>query len=142
MVVTLNQILRRNEPGQFGNNVVDARHVSNYSSIAALLFRVVCGLLLSVSPIHLTPRSSDRFYTRVPEPRAGIQGGHIPGTRNVPFGTVGWRGGCFALFAFSFNHSVFLFSLFIYLPFLSIPYLSLPGWLILSDAARWLVPSA
>lgn len=57
LLVTLNQILRRNEPGEFGNNVVDAR-------------------------------SADRFYARVPEPRAGIQGGHIPDTFNVPFGTT------------------------------------------------------
>jgi thiosulfate/3-mercaptopyruvate sulfurtransferase len=29
-------------------------------------------------------RSADRFFARVPEPRAGMRGGHIPGSRNLP----------------------------------------------------------
>lgn len=33
-------------------------------------------------------RSSDRFHARVPEPRAGLVGGHMPGAINVPFATV------------------------------------------------------
>ena len=33
----------------------------------------------------LDARSSDRFYARVPEPRAGLEGGHIPGSLNLPF---------------------------------------------------------
>lgn len=30
-------------------------------------------------------RSADRFFARVPEPRAGMRGGHIPGSRNLPY---------------------------------------------------------
>jgi thiosulfate/3-mercaptopyruvate sulfurtransferase len=30
-------------------------------------------------------RSSDRFEGRVPEPRPGLRGGHIPGSRNLPY---------------------------------------------------------
>ncbi|HEY7928622.1 MAG TPA: 3-mercaptopyruvate sulfurtransferase [Steroidobacteraceae bacterium] len=33
----------------------------------------------------LDARSSERFYARVPEPRAGLRGGHIPGSRSLPF---------------------------------------------------------
>jgi thiosulfate/3-mercaptopyruvate sulfurtransferase len=33
----------------------------------------------------LDARSSDRFHARVPEPRAGLRGGHIPGSRSLPF---------------------------------------------------------
>jgi thiosulfate/3-mercaptopyruvate sulfurtransferase len=33
----------------------------------------------------LDARSADRFFARVPEPRAGMRGGHIPGSRNVPY---------------------------------------------------------
>jgi thiosulfate/3-mercaptopyruvate sulfurtransferase len=33
----------------------------------------------------LDARSSDRFYARVPEPRPGLEGGHIPGSLNLPF---------------------------------------------------------
>jgi thiosulfate/3-mercaptopyruvate sulfurtransferase len=30
-------------------------------------------------------RSIDRFHARVPEPRPGLEGGHIPGSLNLPF---------------------------------------------------------
>jgi thiosulfate/3-mercaptopyruvate sulfurtransferase len=33
----------------------------------------------------LDARSADRFFARVPEPRAGLRGGHIPGSHNVPY---------------------------------------------------------
>ena len=33
-------------------------------------------------------RSAGRFIGAEPEPRAGLRGGHIPGSRNVPFPTV------------------------------------------------------
>jgi thiosulfate/3-mercaptopyruvate sulfurtransferase len=35
--------------------------------------------------IVLDARSDDRFHARVPEPRAGMRGGHIPGSRSLPF---------------------------------------------------------
>jgi len=36
----------------------------------------------------LDARSADRFHARVPEPRAGLRGGHVPGARNLPFGAL------------------------------------------------------
>ena len=33
-------------------------------------------------------RSAARFKGEAPEPRAGLRGGHIPGSRNVPFSTM------------------------------------------------------
>jgi len=33
----------------------------------------------------LDARSADRFFARVPEPRAGLRGGHVPGSRNLPY---------------------------------------------------------
>ncbi|MGB1033490.1 MAG: 3-mercaptopyruvate sulfurtransferase [Primorskyibacter sp.] len=33
-------------------------------------------------------RAADRFRGDAPEPRAGLRAGHIPGSRNVPFGDV------------------------------------------------------
>ena len=33
-------------------------------------------------------RSADRFYGRVPEPRAGLRQGHIPHAANIPFDTL------------------------------------------------------
>ena len=36
----------------------------------------------------LDARSADRFHARVPEPRPGLRGGHIPGARSLPFGEL------------------------------------------------------
>ena len=33
-------------------------------------------------------RSADRFHARVPEPRSGLHGGHVPLARNLPFGEL------------------------------------------------------
>ena len=33
----------------------------------------------------LDARSADRFFARVPEPRAGLRSGHVPGSRSLPF---------------------------------------------------------
>ncbi|HEY3808521.1 MAG TPA: 3-mercaptopyruvate sulfurtransferase [Steroidobacteraceae bacterium] len=33
----------------------------------------------------LDARSADRFFARVPEPRAGMRGGHVPGSRSLPY---------------------------------------------------------
>jgi len=35
--------------------------------------------------ILLDARSDDRFHARVPEPRPGVRGGHVPGSRSLPF---------------------------------------------------------
>ena len=36
----------------------------------------------------LDARSPERFYAKAPEPRAGVRGGHIPGSKNLPFPIV------------------------------------------------------
>ncbi len=36
----------------------------------------------------LDARSAERFHARVPEPRPGLRGGHVPGARNLPFGEL------------------------------------------------------
>jgi len=41
--------------------------------------------LNSTQELVLDARSADRFHARVPEPRPGLRGGHIPGSRNLPF---------------------------------------------------------
>ncbi len=41
--------------------------------------------LRSQREIVLDARSADRFHARVPEPRPGVRGGHIPGSRNLPY---------------------------------------------------------
>lgn len=38
-------------------------------------------------------RSAERFEGTAPEPREGLRGGHIPGSRNVPFTTLLTEGG-------------------------------------------------
>jgi thiosulfate/3-mercaptopyruvate sulfurtransferase len=41
--------------------------------------------LPTLRELVLDARSADRFFARVPEPRAGLRGGHIPGSHNVPY---------------------------------------------------------
>lgn len=59
--------------------------------LASLNARYLRGLgdvmdnLRSRREMVLDARSADRFHARVPEPRAGLRGGHIPGSRNLPF---------------------------------------------------------
>ena len=36
----------------------------------------------------LDARSADRFHARVPEPRPGLRGGHVPGAHSLPFGEL------------------------------------------------------
>jgi thiosulfate/3-mercaptopyruvate sulfurtransferase len=39
-------------------------------------------------------RASDRFYGRVPEPRAGMRSGHMPGAVNLPYASLLDNRGC------------------------------------------------
>jgi thiosulfate/3-mercaptopyruvate sulfurtransferase len=61
----------------------------NYrSSFNARYLRGLGDVLANVSTgreLLLDARSAERFYARVPEPRAGLRGGHIPGSRNLPY---------------------------------------------------------
>jgi thiosulfate/3-mercaptopyruvate sulfurtransferase len=41
--------------------------------------------LASARELVLDARSADRFAARVPEPRPGLRGGHVPGARNLPY---------------------------------------------------------
>jgi thiosulfate/3-mercaptopyruvate sulfurtransferase len=45
-------------------------------------------VLLDKSAQVVDARAADRFRGDVPEPRAGLRGGHMPGSFNVPFGEV------------------------------------------------------
>jgi thiosulfate/3-mercaptopyruvate sulfurtransferase len=40
--------------------------------------------LQSRREVLLDARSADRFHARVPEPRAGLRSGHVPGSRSLP----------------------------------------------------------
>jgi thiosulfate/3-mercaptopyruvate sulfurtransferase len=45
-------------------------------------------VLLDKSAQVVDARAADRFRGEAPEPRAGLRGGHMPGSFNVPFGEV------------------------------------------------------
>jgi thiosulfate/3-mercaptopyruvate sulfurtransferase len=58
------------------------------SSFNARYLRGLGDMLANLSTrreLVLDARSADRFYARLPEPRAGLRGGHIPGSRNLPY---------------------------------------------------------
>ena len=48
----------------------------------------VRGLIGDASVQIVDARAANRFAGTVPEPRAGLRSGHIPSSRNVPFGTL------------------------------------------------------
>lgn len=48
----------------------------------------VLGLIGSSTTQILDARAAGRFAGRDPEPRKGLRSGHIPGSKNVPFGTL------------------------------------------------------
>ena len=45
-------------------------------------------VLLDKTAQVVDARAADRFRGEAPEPRAGLRGGHMPGSFNVPFGAV------------------------------------------------------
>src|SRR3954462_11635612 len=45
-------------------------------------------VLLDKTAQVVDARAADRFLGEAPEPRAGLRGGHMPGSFNVPFGQV------------------------------------------------------
>jgi thiosulfate/3-mercaptopyruvate sulfurtransferase len=56
---------------------LNARHLRGLGDVVANL--------QSRHEILLDARSADRFHARVPEPRAGLRAGHVPGSRSLPF---------------------------------------------------------
>jgi thiosulfate/3-mercaptopyruvate sulfurtransferase len=58
------------------------------ASLNALRLRGAGDMLNNIDSQHelvIDARSRDRFYGRVPEPRPGLRGGHIPGAVSLPF---------------------------------------------------------
>ena len=51
-------------------------------------FGSVLGLTKNGAKTIIDARPADRFYGRVPEPRAGLASGHIPTSLNVPVGSL------------------------------------------------------
>jgi thiosulfate/3-mercaptopyruvate sulfurtransferase len=69
----------RRKPQVF-NVVYDARRVANLMQVAQYSS--------SGARQIVDARSAERFAGTAPEPRAGLRGGHIPGSRNIPFPQV------------------------------------------------------
>ncbi len=68
-----------------------ARPASFRASYHARYLRGLGDVLANISQpqeLLLDARSAERFHARVPEPRAGMRGGHIPGSRNLPYGDL------------------------------------------------------
>ena len=59
---------------------------THYSRIKGLGDMLDC-VRYGSNPV-LDARSADRFYGRVPEPRAGVASGHMPGAVNLPYQNV------------------------------------------------------
>jgi len=75
------------------NNIFQASdHLDSSTSIVPLIDMDPNNTKSSSSDMNqftiLDARSSDRFYAKVSEPRAGIRSGHIPGSNNIPFNTL------------------------------------------------------
>jgi thiosulfate/3-mercaptopyruvate sulfurtransferase len=70
------------KPEAIGNFVVDfqANLLINKDQIAAQITQPEITII--------DARSADRFYGRVDEPRKGLRKGHIPGSINIPFGSL------------------------------------------------------
>lgn len=69
----------RRKPQVF-NAVYEARRVANLNQVSHYS--------RSGARQIVDARSAERFRGEAPEPRPGLRGGHIPGSRNVPFGSV------------------------------------------------------
>lgn len=69
--------------------VVKDRHmtVSRQNHLVKDVTQVAHAAKLGLAEI-LDARSAARFRGEVPEPRPGLRGGHIPGSKNVPFTTM------------------------------------------------------
>lgn len=61
------------------------------ASLNARLLRGLGDILANINSQHellLDARSAERFHARAPEPRPGMRGGHVPGSRNLPYTQV------------------------------------------------------
>lgn len=62
-------------------------HANNPGARVADIPRVLAALA-DGSPQVVDARAAERFQGLVPEPRPGLRAGHMPGAKNVPFGTL------------------------------------------------------
>ncbi len=62
-----------------------AQFVVSVDAIATVDFATVLGLLPDNAATIVDARPAPRFAGEAPEPRPGLQSGHMPGARNVPF---------------------------------------------------------
>lgn len=69
--------------------VVRDRHmtVSRQAGLVKDVTQVAHAAKLELAEV-LDARSAPRFAGEAPEPRPGLRGGHIPGSRNIPFATL------------------------------------------------------
>ena len=58
------------------------------ASLRAARLRGIGDMMAGGDAVVLDARAPGRFAGTVPEPRAGLPSGHIPGSRNLPFGTL------------------------------------------------------
>jgi thiosulfate/3-mercaptopyruvate sulfurtransferase len=65
-----------------------ARFTARFDQTAVADLADVKGALASGSAQVVDARPADRFRGEAPEPRAGLASGHMPGARNLPFGTL------------------------------------------------------
>ncbi len=61
---------------------------ASFDADAVKQFEFIQSNSSSSEALVIDARSADRFYARVPEPRADLRGGHIPESMNIPYTEV------------------------------------------------------
>ena len=64
------------------------RFAARLNASAAVDLKTIRGALESASDVVVDARSGPRFRGEAPEPRPGVRAGHMPGARNVHYGSV------------------------------------------------------
>ncbi len=65
-----------------------ARFSTTFDAAAAVDFETVGAALRAGSDVVVDARSAPRFRGEAPEPRPGVRAGHMPGARNVHYGSL------------------------------------------------------
>ncbi len=65
-----------------------AQFAASLDPAAAVDYATILGLLPDTAASIIDARPAPRFAGEAPEPRAGLQSGHMPGARNVPSGRL------------------------------------------------------